>query len=340
MIPAAVSQWPGLVIHLQATDQFAINMCNNFGLTLARGVYSMVANAGANIFRGHSMGPVAKWVDNHIFFHMPWAALPKYNKHHSMWHSEIQSASGCRQSSSCVWYRGKELLSGSPEEFDEDCSTPLLPLPHTPSCLDQNFHYAGSHIDKISMWLRICWEPFKTIPFVTKVPYLGFRWDLHEWCIYLPEEKHVKYLAAIALWKAVCAHNLLKTQKLYGKLLHATLVLPEGRAYLTGLEAMLTSFNNNPFILHTPPHDTPEDLEWWKQQLSCPHISIPISVPKPLVNYQACSNVSMSFSVTISIAPKWQAWKLIAGWKSQGRVIQWAEAISFKLLIISLCGIV
>ena len=128
-------------------------------------------------------------------------------------------------------------------------------------------------------------------------------------------------------------------QRLHGKLLHAALVIPAGRAYLTGLEAMLASFNDNPFIPHTPPRDTPEDLEWWKRQLSHLHISIPIRAPQPLVDYQACSDASTSFGVAISIGPKWRAWKFVAGWKSQGRDIQWAEAIGFELLVISLCDI-
>ena len=49
-IPADPSQWPGLVIRLQEDDQFAVNICNNFGLASAGGVYGMVANAGADLF--------------------------------------------------------------------------------------------------------------------------------------------------------------------------------------------------------------------------------------------------------------------------------------------------
>ena len=67
-IPAAPSQWPGLVICLQAVDWFAVNTCNNFGLTSAGGVYGMVADAGADIFWCSGIGPVAKWVDDHLFF--------------------------------------------------------------------------------------------------------------------------------------------------------------------------------------------------------------------------------------------------------------------------------
>lgn len=31
----------------------------------------MLADAGADLFQGHGMGPLAKWVDNHIFFQVP-----------------------------------------------------------------------------------------------------------------------------------------------------------------------------------------------------------------------------------------------------------------------------
>ena len=49
-IPVKPNQWPGLVIRLQADDQFAVNVCNNFGLTSAGGVYGTLADAGADIF--------------------------------------------------------------------------------------------------------------------------------------------------------------------------------------------------------------------------------------------------------------------------------------------------
>jgi hypothetical protein len=88
-IPAAESQWPGLVIRLQADDQFAVNTRNNFGLASAGGVYGMMADAGADIFRSNGIGPLAKWVNNHIFFRLPRTSLRKYNECRAEWHNEI-----------------------------------------------------------------------------------------------------------------------------------------------------------------------------------------------------------------------------------------------------------
>jgi hypothetical protein len=282
-IPVAPSQWPGLVIHLQAHDQFAVNVCNNFGLTSAGGIYGMVADAGTDIFRGSGIGLVAKWVDDHIFFRILCAALPEYNAQRKVWHSEIRAHRGCRQDGSRLWYGGKNLPDGSPEEFDEDCSTTLKNLMEASprAAEDRNFAYADADIDKLSACLGIRWEPSKTVLFSTEVPYLGFRWDLRARMVHLLEEKKTKYLAAITEWESRCMHNLLDTQRLYGKLLHATMVIPAGRAYLTNLEAMLASFNANIFLPHTPPRDTPSDLEWWKQQLSRAVVSRSISEPRP-----------------------------------------------------------
>ena len=47
-------------------------------------------------------------------------------------------------------------------------------------------------------------------------------------------------------------YSLKHVQELYGKLLHVLAILPQGHAYLTGLEAMLGTFANRPFTLYHP----------------------------------------------------------------------------------------
>ena len=101
---------------------------------------------------------------------------------------------------------------------------------------------------------------------------------------------------------------------------------------------MLSSFNNNPFRPHTPPRSTPEDLDWWQRQLHRSNVSICISESQPLTNYKAYSDASSGFGVVITIGPRWRAWQLADRWKSRGRDIQWAEAISFELLALCVCS--
>jgi hypothetical protein len=67
-IPITPDQWLGLVVKLLDDDEFAINTCNNFGLTSAGGIYGEVGDATLNIFRAQGIGPISRWVDDHIFF--------------------------------------------------------------------------------------------------------------------------------------------------------------------------------------------------------------------------------------------------------------------------------
>jgi hypothetical protein len=340
-IPASPSQWPGLVIRLQAEDSFAVNVCNNFGLTSAGGVYGMVADAGADIFRGNGIGPLAKWVDDHIFFRIPRDHLPAYNANRTQWNHEINSVGGRQQDGGRLWFKGKDHPDGSPEEFDEDCSVPFRDLAEASvrSEEDKTFSYADADIDALSELLGIRWETSKSVPFGAEVPYLGLLWDLRARTVRLLEKKRIKYMAAISEWEEKRTHNLLETQQLYGKLLHASWVIPPGRAYLTNLEAMLSLCHNSPFLPRTPPRDTPGDLEWWKLRLEHPSIPRPIPEPRPLIDHQAYSDASSGFGIAITVGPRWRAWRLAPGWNSQGRDIQWAEAIGFELLVIYLLSI-
>ena len=173
----------------------------------------------------------------------------------------------------------------------------------------------------------------KTIPFSHEVPYLGFMWDIQTRTVAIPSEKKRKYIDAIEDWASRMTHVLDDVQKLYGKLLHASLVVPRGRAYLTSLEAMLGSFNNRPFIPHHAPCDTVNDLLWWKETLLSPVLSHPIPGPSILIDLQAYSDASSGVGIAITISDKWWAWRLLPGWKSDNHDIIWAEAVRFKLLV-------
>jgi hypothetical protein len=110
--------------------------------------------------------------------------------------------------------------------------------------------------------LGILWELSKTVPFANEVPFLGFYWNLPNKTVEITEEKKEKYKKAIKGWTSHSTHTLYDIQKLYGKLLHASLVVPAGHAYLTSLKAMLGTFVTSPFVLNHPPKETNNDLCW------------------------------------------------------------------------------
>jgi len=93
-IPAHHSQRPCLVVHLQEDDSFAANIFNNFGLTSAGGTHGLLADAGTDIFRANGIGPLSKWVDDHIFFRIPCCHLDTYNSQHHSWCQLVASNGG------------------------------------------------------------------------------------------------------------------------------------------------------------------------------------------------------------------------------------------------------
>jgi hypothetical protein len=230
------------------------------------------------------------------------------------------------------------MEDGWPEEFDKDMAFPLRDLSRSSprSLTDAQFTYTDADIDRISDVLGIPWESSKTVPFSNVVPYLGFIWNLTTRTVEVPPEKKYKYLKAIEEWQKEPQHPLVEVQKLYGKLLHTTLVVPAGRAYLTNLEAMLALFHNRPFVPHSPPRDTPRDLNWWTKLLKSPTLSRPIPGPTPLDDAHAFSDASSGFGIGITIGERWHAWRLLPNWKSEGRDIGWAEAVGFELLVLAI----
>ena len=80
-IPIVADQWPGLVVKLLEEDEFAINTCDNFGLTSAGGIYGGLGDATLDIFRAQGIGPSSKWVDDHIFFRILRKSCFSFSQH-------------------------------------------------------------------------------------------------------------------------------------------------------------------------------------------------------------------------------------------------------------------
>ena len=127
-------------------------------------------------------------------------------------------------------------------------------------------------IDEVSADLGIPWQVEKDTPFSAVFVFTGLQWDLENRTVAIPRDKAQKYRRAIEDWRTSRTHALESVQKLYGKLLHAAQVVPEGRSYLTNLEHMLGIFHDNPFMPRTPPRGTSSDLDWWHHALTKPRL--------------------------------------------------------------------
>jgi len=264
--------------------------------------------------------------------------MDKYNEQRRTWSNSIQAHGGLRINGGRKWYCGTNMPNDQPEEYDEDCSFSIKDLsqqsPRSPH--DEKFSYCMADIDFFTAPRGIPWELSKDIPFSPNPPFTGFIWNLDSRTVEIPLSKKEKYLAAIATWESCPRHTLVEAQQLHGKLLHAALVVPAGRAYLTELETMLANFNNRPLLPHHPPRNCAADLRWWSSTLQQPTIKRHIPGPCEVFDPNAFSDASSGMGVAIWINGWWRAWRLIPGWRTLDnlpRDIGWAEAVGFELLV-------
>jgi hypothetical protein len=288
------------------------------------------------------MGPVTKWVDDFVFFRVRRGFLEDFNHLREGWSGLVDAVGGMRQVRGRIWYEGGYWPSGEVVELFEDCRFPVREQVGGIGGLEEGYTYGMDDVDEFSSLLGIPWEVSKDQPFAFEGEYIGLRWDLQDKTVSLPDAKKGKYLDAIAEWQRKSTFSLLEVQQLYGRLLHATLVVPAGRARLTGLEAMLGLYSNRPFALRHPPSSVQRDLEWWSYVLRQSHVcrSIIGMFPAELTDYGAFSDASSGVGIAIVVGGRWRAWRLLPGWRSRDgeKDIQWAEAVGFELLVLSLTG--
>jgi hypothetical protein len=127
-IPIKPSQWPGIVVRLQGEDRFAIDTRNCFGLASGAGCYGKIGDAGTQIMRSLGIGPISKWVDDHLFIRIRRPLLEDYNRQRLLWARDITSNGGELHDGGRLWFRGATMPNGKHEEFDEDASQPLRDL--------------------------------------------------------------------------------------------------------------------------------------------------------------------------------------------------------------------
>ena len=156
--------------------------------------------------------------------------------------------------------------------------------------------------------------------------------EMHQ--VLLAVAKKEKYFKASQEWLDQPTHTLEDMEKLHGKLLHACLVIPMGRVYLSKLEHMLGIFHSSPLVPCSSPKGLQVDLKWWIIILWQPTIMRTIPWPVSLYDAQVFSDASSEFAITITVGNRWRAWWHIPGWQTLDgkRDIGWAEAITFKCL--------
>jgi hypothetical protein len=336
-VPLHPSQWPVAMVRL-SNGSFCTDTCVSFGMGPSAGIYGHVADAGVDLLRAAGIGPITKWVDDHLFFQIRREYINAYNNYRQFVRQVVGDTS--QRNGGRLWYKGTIYGDESFAVHDEDHQFPLRDLSpssvHDP--LESDFTYSFTNIDNVSSSLGIPWESSKDHAFAYIAQYLGFMWNIMDLTVQLLPPKTAKYHKAIEDWRSAEMHVLLDAQRLYGKLLHACLVVPTGRARLTRLEAMLKTCSARPFVPYHSVRHLNEDLDWWFTWLSRPFVSRPIPQPKLPVHINAFSDASTSIGIAIVIDGHWRAWTLCPGWRTTDgqRDIGWAECVGFELLTITI----
>ena len=86
-----------------------------------------MADAGADIIRYQGIGPLAKWVDDHIFFHIWQEFLDDYNRQQLVRHG-ILSKRGRIKQGGHLWFGGQTFAVGTLDEHVKDCMFPCWDL--------------------------------------------------------------------------------------------------------------------------------------------------------------------------------------------------------------------
>ncbi len=197
-IPLHLSQWSSTVLRV-SEDAFNIDTCLAFGLGPSAGVYGACADAANDIMRAEGIGPIIKWVDDRVFFHIPKASLADFNALRTQLHTQIVHNGDRHHDGGRWWYHAGDLPDGRVIECDEDMTFPLKDLsdasPRSP--YEAQFTYSFIDIDRVAAQLGIPWERSKDVPFSSVVRYIGLEWDIERWTVTLPTNKREKYQDAI-----------------------------------------------------------------------------------------------------------------------------------------------
>lgn len=196
-----------------------------------------------------------------------------------------------------------------------------------------SFSYDESLLYSVADTLGWPWSPSKCLPFNTSFPYLGFSWDLSNKSVCIPDKKKAKYLDRISSWVPGASVSLKECQSVVGCLQHCTLVLSEGRSRLPSLFRLASSFRDpsKPFVRHRISQPALADISWWRDRLSAAWCGCSISIPSDPLPISTFVDASTSFGIGFLSDKRWLAWRLLDGWKSDGRDIGWAEMVAIDL---------
>jgi hypothetical protein len=223
-------------------------------------------------------------------------------------------------------------------KYEDDLKVFRSPVESGPFHQD-GFQYSYNREEALSRIapLQVPWHKEKGDPFFTFVTdFIGFRWDIPNKRVSLPEGKRLKFLNRVRIFlDAFNGHPcaLLDVEKIHGSLCHVAFVYTLGRSRLPSLSNFAASFLDNEFSRRYPPHSLLTDLRWWLQTLDDPTFYRELQIRGPIQDPGLFVDASTSWGIGIIVSGRWFALKLHTDWKTEGRDICWLETIAIEILV-------
>jgi hypothetical protein len=187
-----------------------------------------------------------------------------------------------------------------------------------------SFHQDGFRYDYNRMTallriapLQVSWHAEKgKSDFVFVTNFISFHWDIPNRCVSLPEEKWLKFLNRVCVFTdRFDGHpcSLLDVEKIHGSLCHIAFVYAQGWPHLPSLSNFASSFHDNDYSRHYPPHLMLLDLWWWLCSLDEPDFFCKSFIHGPIQDLGLFVNASTSWGIGIVVGGEWAAFKLHEG---------------------------
>lgn len=196
-------------------------------------------------------------------------------------------------------------------------------------------------IVSISNTMGVASNVEKVHDFSSEQRYIGFVWNSLERTVRLPEEKLRERLENIKCFLRPDGLFTFKdTEKLIGRLVHTTYIVPNLVCYLSSLHRWKKEWKV--LLAKRPlPGDVRTDLLEWKETLES--FDVRRIIPEvEVTDVDWVGDAASSFGIGVLVGRNWAQFKLRAGWKAHLKVsekggIAWAEnaAIRLGIMVVS-----
>lgn len=193
----------------------------------------------------------------------------------------------------------------------------------------------------LSMEMGVASSTDKVFEFNIEQKYIGFIWNAEERTVRLPEAKLQERMDQVTQFlKPGTRFSYKETEKLIGRLVHTTYIVPSLKCYLTSLYRWKKEWHERS-ATRPIPADVRVDLLQWKTTLETFEKRRFIPAVE-VTDVSWVGDAASSFGIGVLVGNRWAQFRLKKGWKESRKLsgkggISWAEtvAITLGLIIVS-----